>query len=59
MKDKNTIVDIAIIAVLVVALGVMWFFIINALVGSENGDMTNIESGSSASYSAVKRNHIG
>lgn len=54
MKDKNTIINIAIIAVLVVALGVMWFFIINALMGSENGDMTNMESSSSASYSAVK-----
>ena len=54
MKDKNTIINIAIIAVLVVTLGVMWFFIINALVGSENGDMANMESSSSASYSAVK-----
>lgn len=54
MKDKNTIINIAIIAVLVVTLGVIWFFIINALVGSENGDMANMESSSSASYSAVK-----
>ena len=46
MKDKNTIINIAIIAVLVVTLGVMWFFIINALVGSENGDMANMENGS-------------
>ena len=50
MKDKNTIIDIAIIAVLAVTLGVIWFFIINALVGSENGDMANMESSSSASY---------
>ena len=54
MKDKNTIINIAIIAVLVVVLGVMWFFIINALMGSENGDVANMESSSSASYSAVK-----
>ena len=54
MRNKNTIYYIAIIAVLVVALGVMWFFIINALVGSKNGDMANMESSSSASYSAVK-----
>ena len=54
MKNKNTIINIAIIAVLAVALGVMWFFIINALMGSENGDMTNMESSSSASYSAAK-----
>lgn len=53
MKDKN-IINIAIIAVLVVTLGVMWFFIINALVGSENSDMAAMESSSSASYSAVK-----
>ena len=54
MKDKNTIINIAIIAVLVVVLGVMWFFIINALMGSENGDVANMESSLSASYSAVK-----
>ncbi len=54
MKDKNTIINIAIITALVLALGVMWFFIINALVGSENGDMANMENSSSASYSAVK-----
>ena len=50
MKDKNTIINIAIITALVLALGVMWFFIINALVGSENGDMANMENSSSASY---------
>ncbi|MBR2766761.1 hypothetical protein IKD67_01615 [Candidatus Saccharibacteria bacterium] len=54
MKGKNTIINMAIIAVLAVMLGVIWFFIINALVGSENGDMTNMESSSSASYSATK-----
>ena len=60
MKDKNTISSIVIIIVLVGILGVLWFFIVDA-VNSSNGlsDANNSISrngvnSSPASYSAVK-----
>ncbi|MBR3236777.1 hypothetical protein IKF92_03850 [Candidatus Saccharibacteria bacterium] len=55
MKNKKTIIEIAIIVVLVIILGVMWFFIIQALNG-ENSEAPEMGGGSqtAASYSAVK-----
>ena len=56
MSKKQTIIYIIIIVVLVAVLGVLWFFIIDTLAssGTDGGNMSAMDGGSSASYSAVK-----
>ena len=54
MGKKTALAYTGIIAFLVIVLGVMWFFIIKALIGDENGDAGMMNSSASASYSAVK-----
>ena len=59
MKDKKTLASIGIIVALVVILGVLWFFIIDAVNNSNSSSGTNGSMGpsgnsASASYSSVK-----
>ena len=54
MGKKTALAYTGIIAFLIIVLGVMWFFIIKALIGDENGDAGMMNSNASASYSAVK-----
>lgn len=55
MKNHPAIINAAIIAVLVITLGVLWFFIISAMTNSTSNNSTLIMSNnSSTSYSAVK-----
>lgn len=57
MSRKQTIIYIVIITTLAILLGVLWFFIINTLSGSQSVDgnnMSTMDSNSSVSYSAVK-----
>ncbi len=59
MKDKKTLASIGIIVALVIILGVLWFFIIDAVNNSNSSSGTNGTMGpsgnsASASYSSVK-----
>lgn len=56
MKNKKLWAQIGIIVILLVTLGVEWYFIIDAFnnSGAGGGEMSAMESGASASYSAVK-----
>ena len=59
MKDKKTLASIGIIVALVIILGVLWFFIIDAVNNSNSSSGTNGSMGpsgnsASASYSSVK-----
>lgn len=56
MGKKQTIIYIGIIGILVITLGVLWFFIIDALNNNSSGDnnMPAMGGGSSATYSTVK-----
>lgn len=54
MKNKKTIVYSAIIVVLLISLGVLWFFIIKSLIGDSGDTVTMDNASTSASYSAAK-----
>ena len=59
MKDKKTLASIGIIVTLVIILGVLWFFIVDAVNSSNSSSGTNGSMGpsgnsASASYSSVK-----
>lgn len=53
MKDKKNIIYTSIIIVLIVALGAIWFFLLNPLQSAPTAENAKDDS-SSASYSAVK-----
>ncbi|MBR2841476.1 hypothetical protein IKE80_01680 [Candidatus Saccharibacteria bacterium] len=57
MKNHPAIINTTIIAVLAITLGILWFFIISAMISSDNTTNDNISTmnnNSSTTYSAVK-----
>ncbi|MCR5700406.1 MAG: hypothetical protein K6G49_03215 [Candidatus Saccharibacteria bacterium] len=57
MKNHPAIINTTIIAVLAITLGILWFFIISAMISSDNAtndNMSTMNNNSSTTYSAVK-----